>query len=646
MKKINRYIFRVPLFTLVLFLVTVSCERPWLEPWPPDGARLPSDIWEYYQFSKGMLERVMGESLFPTNFNEIEDNAHPACASDEAKHSLPGASVEYFTNGVWSPTRGVIWRYGNPYNDYLRSPWLNSFVAIRKVNLFLENVDNSAIIDDPTNPAREFDRTWYKGQAYFLRAWFQFDLFRRYGAFPIITKALDLVEDDIYLPRNTLEECYNQIIADLDRAIAVLPYMYDDSNWHRPSKSIAQAVKARVMLYWASPLYQGDHATQPYGLEANTVGDVQRWKDVITAVTAAINENTFYALMAVGSWITQPLTGTTAATYTNILAYTIVPNQRESIWSTVQTSQARPTQLEWEFNNMPDGVVGARGLTNPTQEMVDAFEVVPLQANTYRPVAGQPSVKFDWNNSAHAANPYANRDPRFYHAINYNGVLWGTNTAYRFRVYTYEGGPHNDQTRPAATKTGYYMRKFLSETFHSYETGRYSTPTRFRNEIRLPELLLIYAEAMNEAYGPDVTAPEGVLRQIQIGTTNYTVATARDAVNLIRRRVEMPLIPLGLSQQQMRDAIRHEKRIEFCFESAHRMFDLRRWKLGEILGQPIHGIKITPASIDANGNPVLPYTYEVVEVEKRVWNDKMYWWPIPYGEIVKYNGKLKQNPGW
>ena len=636
---------RLPLVLLVFVVVSISCERPWVEPWPPDGARLPDDIWENYNFARGILERVMGQHLFTANFNDLDGDGHTASASDEAKHSVPNGVVNYFTNGAWSSTRGVRWRYGGSYSNYILSPWENSFVAIRRVNLFLENVDRSVIIDDPSIPARQFDRTWYKGQAYFLRGWLQWELFQKYGPFPIITSSLNLTEDDIFIPRNTMAECYNQIIEDLDKAIEMLPYMHDDNNWHRPTRSIAQAVKARVMLYYASPLYQGDPETQPYGLPANSTGEISRWENVIGAARAMINENTFYNMMDVTSWQRQPLTGTTARTYTNRLYYTVVPTQRESIWSTVQTSQMRPQRIEWELNNMPDGVVGARGLTNPTQEMVDAFEVVPLQTNQYRPVSGQPSEPFDWNNPAHAANPYANRDPRFYHAINFNGVVWGTNSTYRFTVDTYEGGIHNNQTRPNATKTGYYMRKGLSETFHSWETGRFSYPTKFRNQFRLAEMLLIYAEAMNEVHGPDVADPGGPLRTITLGSANYNISTAREAVNIIRARVEMPLIPAGLSQSEMRDRIKHERRIELCFEG-HRMFDLRRWKEGEKLGGEIHGIKITPSGFDANNRPVLPYSYERFKVEDRVWEDKMYWWPIPYSEVVKYNGKLKQNPGW
>jgi starch-binding outer membrane protein, SusD/RagB family len=646
MKNSMKHILRLPLVLLVFVVVSISCERPWVDPWPPDGARLPDDVWENYNFARGFLERVLGEQMFTANVNELEGEGHPASASDEAKHSVRNGRINAFTDGSWSPTRGVQWRFGGSYANYIRSPWENSFVAVRRINIFLANIDRSVIIDDPAIPARQFDRTWYKGQAYFLRGWFNFQLFQRYGAFPIITDVLDLANDDIFIPRNTLQECYDHIIADLDTAYTLLPYMHDDNNWHRPTKTIAQALKARVQIYYASPLYQGDPETQPYGLPAESQGDPQRWEDALNTVVAAINENSFYQMMNVLSWVRQPLSGVTSVgTLTIRLNYTVVPTQRESIWSTVQSSQMRPTQHEWELNNMPDGVVGARGLTNPTQEMVDAFEVVPLRAGLYRTVAGASSQKFDWDNPVHAADPYANRDPRFYHAINYNGVVWGTNASYRFTVDTYEGGIHNDQTRPNATKTGYYMRKGLTEAFHSYETGRFSAQTRFRNQIRLPELLFIYAEAMNELHGPDVAAAGTQLRTITLGTVNYNITTAREAVNLVRARVEMPLLPTGMSQEDMRDAIKHERRIELCFEG-HRMFDLRRWKEGEKLGGPIHGIKITPSGFDANNRPMLPYTYERFKVEDRVWEDKMYWWPIPYSEVVKYNGKLKQNPGW
>jgi starch-binding outer membrane protein, SusD/RagB family len=639
---------------LVVWMLTfMSCERAWLEPWPPDGARLPSDIWENYNFSKGILDKAFAEHLYSVNLSEFEGNAMIASATDEAEHTLPQARVQALNDGSWSPSRGIEVNYGGNYRPSVgnalirRTPWQNSYEGIRRVNIFLANVNNSPIIDDPAIPARRYERTYFTGQAYFLRGYLQWELFRRYGAFPIVTEVLTL-EDDITRPRNTLKECYDQIIADLDSAYAKLPYLHDDNNWHRPTKTMAQSVKAMVQLYYASPLYQGDPEAQPFGLPANTVGDVDRWLDVVETSRAAIQENTFHNLMS-ATVFTRPYTNTN--TYTARLVFTFVPTQTETIWSTIQSSQMRPNLLDNEKNALPDGVEGCYGYTNPTQEMVDAFEVVTLATSTAggnvigKPLIGAPAVPFDWNNPAHAANPYANRDPRFYASIIHNQTLWGTSTSQRYFVDTYEGGIHRDYTRPNHTKTGYYYRKFISETFHKDVSGwRPTSITRIKNFIRFSELVLIYAEAMNEAYGPDVVHPDGPLRSI--GTPSRTPSTAREALNVIRERVGMPAIPLGLSQAEMRERIKHERRIEFAFEG-HRFYDLRRWKQGELLGGTIHGIKITPSGIDpVTSRPILPFTYEVVPVEERVWQDKMYWWPIPYSEVIKYGGNIRQNPEW
>ena len=143
---------------------------------------------------------------------------------------------------------------------------------------------------------------------------------------------------------------------------------------------------------------------------------------------------------------------------------------------------------------------------------------------------------------------------------------------------------------------------------------------------------------MNEAYGPYGEDPKGSLRIDGINT-------AEGAINAIRARVNMPPLPTGLSKDEMREKIKHERRIELCFEG-HRFYDLRRWKEGDKLGAPIHGVVITPTGFNEKGRPT-GFTYEVEKVEDRVWRDCMYWWPIPYAEIVKYpNNGLEQNPGW
>ena len=609
------------LFAILAFS-SVSCDRAYLEPWPPDGAKQPEDIWNFYDYARGFLDNIYVDNARTGTVNDVSGRAALASACDEAKHSDQMSDVQRFTNGVWGPTNSVNFYCGMDYmkSASLRSPWLNAYTAIRTANIFLQNVDNSVLIDDLGNPARRHDRTNFKGQAYFMRAYFQFDLFKNYGEFPIATKSMAL-SDSLYRERDSMEACFRQIMSDCDNAIELLPLLWDDNEFYRANKTAAQALKSRVALYYASPLYQGDF--EKFGLPANSTGDVTRWQNAAKYAREAINDNPYYNLMPVSNF--NPPYGRNGS-YNSMLCDRGA-DQVEIIYGTQYYSNAD------DFYNLPRGIEGCMGYTNPTQEMVDEFEVV-----TGFGTRNAKAEKFDWNNPEHAAHPYANRDPRFYASIIYNGARWGLSPSRRFVIDTYEGGKHRDRKDPYSTKTGYYYRKMLNESFYSNTPAGRAYDMRLRPDFRVAELLLNYAEAMNEAYGPEAVEPGG--EPLRIGNAT----NALEAVNLIRDRVNMPPLATGMSRDEMRTAIKHERAVELCFEG-HRFYDLRRWKEGDKLGKPIHGIRIEATGFDKNNRPD-GFTYKVEKVEDRVWEDKMYWWPIPYNEIVKYGGKLKQNPEW
>ena len=633
----------------VAFLSLASCEREFIAPWPPDAARQPEDIWNYYKYVKGVVDDIYARYIICPHINDVVGTyGQLACATDEAEHSMANAGVQKFTNGVWTPLNTPNVYYGGASfasSGNSRQPWINAYLIMRKANTFLANVDNSILIDDLNDPTRRYDRTWFKGQAYFWRAWAEFELMRRYGRYVISTHVEEVDDPELYRDRNTLDECFNQLIKDCDSAIDSLPLLWDDDNWGRVNRTCAQALKARAMLYYASPLYQGDYDT--WGSPAGTVGDVNRWIAAADAAREAINDNEFYGLTKIENKTTwepskaKPGTNSAVGSYNNIISMTDGLENHEQIWTTERTTSS---STFWERYNLPAGVSGFNGYTNPTQDLVDAFEM-------------KDGSDFDWNNPVHAANPYANRDPRFYASILYNGYFWGNNASKGYYIDTwsecdiddvhYADGKHRDHTLKNSTKTGYYYRKFLSEAWYAYTSGNYTSQKRARCEFRFTELLLNYAEALNEAYGPTTPDPKGGLRGLfEEDENEYT--TAVDVINAVRSVVNMPALKAAkyTTKEVMRQTIHHERQIELCFEG-HRFYDVRRWKEGEKFGEAIHGIVITPKAFGADGRPT-GFNYEVVKVEDRVWEDKYYWWPVPYTEIVKYKryGDFSQNPGW
>jgi hypothetical protein len=209
-------------------------------------------------------------------------------------------------------------------------------------------------------------------------------------------------------------------------------------------------------------------------------------------------------------------------------------------------------------------------------------------------------------------NPYNNRDPRL------DLFIIRNNSTFKGRaVETFEGGRDNLPTNLNSTKTGYYMQKFTIQTAF-WGVGAAINVRRPWVIFRYAEVLLNYAEALNEAQGP--------------------VADVYSSVNQIRARVGMPALPAGLSKDQMRERIQRERQVELCFED-HRFYDVRRWKLGEqLFNRTVSGMKITKTGT--------AFTYTRFSVENRIFNEKMYRFPIPQAELNRAPKNLKQNAGW
>ena len=503
-------------------------------------------------------------------------------ACDEAVNSNTNSTVQNFTNGVWSPTRTMDDIYGNMYR------------GIRYCNYTFENLDNGKAFILPINATYiNVDSTIirYKAENYFLRAYFYSELIKRYGGVPVITKVLD-PSDELNLPRNSFEEVVTLIVQDCDKAIRSLPKTmrnWMDANENkergRVAQSSAMALKSRVLLLAASPLW-------------NTAGDVTKWQKAADASLACIQLAEANATnLDLMPW--ADLTADKLFTATN--------------WETNGPKEA----LLWgyandrndiELWNAPVSFSGALGRCNPSQELVDAFEM----KTTGLPIADAAS-------GYNPIDPYTNRDPRLALYILYNG-----NKFKNISVDTYSsdaaGLPGKDGigVNVNASRTGYYMNKFLSPNV-VWNTGSNVNRRRAPILMRYAEVLLNYAEALNESQGP--------------------VADVYKYLNKVRNRATMPNLTNGLTKDQMRARIQNERRVEFCFEEM-RFFDVRRWKLGTTyFNKPITGVKIT---VDAAKKPV---SFEKITIENRLWDEKMNLYPINQNEIYRAS-KLVQNPGW
>jgi len=534
-----------------------------------------AQLWANPDYARNFLNNVY--SVLSDRYNVDNGGAMFASASDEAVNSNQNSSITTITNGTWSPVK----TFDDVYADM--------YVGIRKANMFLENVDGSAVIPlDETLPANNPANQTYasqvdrlEGQAYFLRAFFQFELLKRYGSFPIVTHTLT-VDDNLDLPRNTFDQCVAQISADCEEAISRLPL--SPSEWStahrgRATQTAAMALKARLLLYAASPQY-------------NPNNDLTKWQAAADAAKRLMDtgKHSIYS------------------SYPNIWLWNNGAFNSETIFAT-QTLNTNTI----EQNNAPVSYDAANGRTNPTQELVDAFEM----KTTGRLIS-------DGASGYVATNPYANRDPRLNFAIMYNGSTFKSKP-----VETFVGGKDGLNLNVNATKTGYYMRKYLSEN-----AAWASTTTNVRRPwifFRYAEVLLNYAEALNEAQG--TAAQTEILR----------------VLNLIRNRagVAMPALqttnPAGngyviSSQAELRKRIHNERRVELCFEE-HRFYDVRRWKEGETtFNKPVTGIRITKTGTTT-------FTYTPFTVENRVFTAKNYLFPIAQNELNKAAG-LGQNPGY
>jgi starch-binding outer membrane protein, SusD/RagB family len=465
-------------------------------------------------------------NYIPGGFTRINGDFLDA-ASGDAIPSRNNTLVAYYTNRQIS-----VLNNPDPY-------WANSYYGIRRANIFLQNIGKVPIRQTADSVADKLTRQYWKAEARFIRCLLYWELVKRYGGVPLLGDRIYTLDDNLEIPRNTFEQCVNYIISECNIVKDSLrKEPIADSDWGRIPRGAAMALKCRLLLYAASPLFNGGGVEADATKKALTgypTADPTRWNAVITAAEELRNLN-YYKLHETG----------TPNFYANLFV------TKKNLEIILAKQSANSTLLE--NTQAPVGyanTASSQGLTSPTQNFVDAFPML----NGLQPFNADGTINGASGYSASA--PYTNRDPRLDVTVFRNGYTWLGRT-----VETFEGGRDkpNLSTIPVQTKTGYYLRKFL---------GNFPTGTSYSNQshnfpiFRYAEILLNYAEALNEMNRVEdaVTEIKAIRKRAGIaagGNTRYG-------------------IPVAITQDAMRALIRNERRIELSFEE-HRFWDLRRWK--------------------------------------------------------------------
>lgn len=505
-----------------------------------------------------------------------------------------GACDEAESGTSWDKTN-VNWNVNNHNNndiDWEEDPRHDTrWSTIRKCNIVLERINE--VPYDPGDP--DFN-TRSMGEAYFLRAIAFWEGVYRYGGLPIVDHRIAASESG-KIPRNTFEECIKFIVDDCDRAAELLPDKYTNSTLvGRATRIAALALKSRVLLYAASPLFNTDTPYMSLGGEnAKLTGygnyDPERWKAAADAARTAIDEalNAGYDLYKGGTPATNYEYVWTQPDNVEI----ILANKKYRNFST-SNKPITGNIPQWAGSSWSDGGLFA------TFNFVQKYEKTDGTPQTWSMEGGDDLLQ-----------KYAELDPRFAQTIGYQGAVWSDEIG---KLDFLPSGAHY----VSYDKTKHLVRKWVPRTLKA------SSPKNSTNMdwiiFRVAELYLNYAEALNEYSGP--------------------VAEAFDAVNKVRSRSGMPDFPATLSREQFREKLRNERAVELAFED-HRFWDIRRWMIAEqegVMQGDMYGLQIS-AIVGSDEIHYKPYVFE-----KRLWSARSYLHPIKQNEIEK--GYMLQNPGW
>lgn len=528
--------------------------------------------------------------------------AYLDCATDNGEARSLDSNAQRFNNGNWNaddlPLGGV---------------WSNYYAAIRACNKFLENYD---YIEERPGVATREDLEYLRGQVIFLRAFFYAELLKYFGGVPILDHTLHFDSPELTeAKRATFDQCVKYILSECDVAIEIFRSVNQDwsgNNFGRANDGVALALKGKVLAMAASPLYNRPSNYPQYDSEDINRElwrypdyNKERWNDAAKALKAVIDLGRYD--------LYRKTNGTKSAYETYFVTRNTV---EESIFPFL-----KGPSIDIYYNNLSFNFINVRGKGTPvcynlpTQDLVAAYEMqngmLPEQEGSgFRPL-----------------HPFSGRDPRMEATIWYDGATFCGIEFNTWRRDIDSEKPWGKDYILGYSRTGFFLKKFMDKDLNP--TNNVTVPNSYPI-IRYADILLLYAETLNEYYDDPSSAPDDAIC--------WAISEVRNRAGMPDVRTTFANRGWPLTQENIRKLIQNERRVEFAFEE-HRFWDIRRWMIGPETQRSVHEQEIILKEDDKTKE------YNVREIEKRRYEDFMNLMPIPQSEINR-NKNLIQNWGW
>lgn len=622
----NRILY---MFAVALWFIT-ACSTDFLDV-SPRNAFTDETIWQ---------DPVLAEKFVSDIYNVFE--AANSGFTEQMQASATDESLWNHTDAFLLLNTGAI-NGANQGWDGTSRWWERMYTYIRFSNIAIERLGD----DTKNGISDQAAKDELLAQAFFIRAYCYHQLLRYYGGVPILTNSYEYSEDpSVYeKERGTYEDCVNQVLQDCDEAYKRLGDTKLEKG--RINSLTILALKSRMLIYAASDLHDGAKLTakvtdlsdlsEKLPLLAYTSGSQEnRYRLAQVAAKAALDGGTGYKLN-----LTKPVTPSEGKlNYKSIAMGGGSHADSIDAAASVDILYARYFIVEQSSSHARDN--GPNGYNNwggnqPLGLLVDDYDM-------------NDGAKFDWKNPIHKANPYKNRDPRFYASILYDGADWKPRDNPLDPANQIQTGKYDLMVKGKLTKfSGLDTKEGPKEAHNGTWTGYYV------QKFIDPDPKIIDAQAKQYVPWPYFRYTEVVFNYVEACIELGETETARNWLNKIRFRAGMPAIT-ATDQNTLREIYRHERRIEMAYEQ-QRFYDARRWLIAdETLGRKVTIVKVdatfkpgkSMANVYKHDETIYNYTYTPQEFntkENRVWKNQVYFLPLSRDEIRK-NPLLVQNPGY